>query len=556
MRFLEQFRVFATRSTLVTGIAVMFVCGPSLSAFGQPPQTTPPATQQAPTPSMPKVAPPAPVSPVENGTPLSIEDAVKMSLENNLGIKAQRMSPEMAEYALEQVQANYAPALLSTFSRSNSAAPPTDFLSATGTNGLSVVTTGNLLTQAGVQQALKFGGASYQVLWNGSRGTTDAPHAVFSPQLGSGITAIFNQPLLQNFGIDATREQLTQARNNASIADLQLRQQITATSYAVRSAYYSLVGAIQGYLVAQESLDIAKRSLSDNQRRLAVGTIPQIDIVSSESEVANNEEAVIIQQGQIDSAEDTLRTLVMNPAQPGFWTTTFKPTDPEQLTPTAIDVDAAVKNALENRTDVLIFKKQMDNTNVAMRLASNQKLPQANLQARYGVTGIGGTQFSYDPTGLSSTPIGQTVRSFSDVLRDVLGNDFRTWSVAVNFSYPLGTSPADAQYAEAKIQLEQQKTSLEGLKTQVAVSVREAARQVNTNLKRVAVDRKARELAQQKLDAEQKRFDVGLSSTLELFQAQRDLDAALRTEVSATIDYSRSLAAFQAIQMAPLNGGQ
>jgi outer membrane protein len=552
MRFYQQFRLFAIRSAVVIGIGVMFVCGPALSAFGQPPQTTPPAGQEpAQAQTMPKVAPPRPVSPVENGSPLSIEDAVKMALENNLGIKAQRMNPEMAEYALEQVQASYAPSLLSSFSRTNSAAPPTDFLSA----GVSVVSNANLLTQAGVQQALKFGGASYQVLWNGSRGTTDAPHAVFSPQLGSGVTASFNQPLLQGFRIDTTRSQLIQAKNNASIADLQLRQQITATSYGVRSAYYSLVGAIQGYLVAQESLDIAKRSLTDNQRRLQVGTIPQIDIVSSESEVANNEEAVIVEQSLIDSAEDTLRALVMNPSQSGFWTTTFKPIDPEQLTPTSIDVDAAVKNALENRTDLLIFSKQMDNTNVAMRLASNQKLPQANVQARYGITGIGGTQFSYDPTGLSSTPIGQTVRSFSDVLRDVLGNDFRTWSVVVNFSYPLGTSPADAQYAQAKIQSEQEKTSLENLKTQVVVSVREAARQVNTNLKRVEVDRKARELAQQKLDAEQKRFDVGLSSTLELFQAERDLDSALRTEVTATIDYSRSLAAFQAIQMAPLNGG-
>ena len=552
MRFYQQFRLFSGRSAVIAGTGLMFVCGPTLSASGQPPQTTTPPAQTTTQPQvMPRVAPTPPVSPVESGTPLSIDDAVKMALENNLGIKAQRMSPEMAEYAFEQVKANYAPFLVSSFSRNSSIAPPTDFLS----TGVSVVANAGLGTTAGVQQFIPFGGGNYSVTWNGTRSTTDAPRAVFSPQLGSGVTAVYNQPLLQNFRIDSTREQIIQARNNATIADLQLRQQITATSYAVRSAYYGLVGAIQGYLVAQESLNIAKQSLSDNQRRLQVGTIPQIDIVSSESEVASNEEAVIIQQGAIEAAEDALRALVMNPAQAGFWTTTFKPTDPEQVSATTIDVDAAVKNALENRTDLLIFKKQMDNTDVAMRLASNQKLPQANVQARYGVTGIGGTQFSYDPTGLSSTPIGQTVRSFTDVLRDVIGNDFRTWTVAVNFSYPIGTSQASAAYAQAKIQAQQQKTTLESLKTQVSISVREAARQVNTNLKRVEVDRKARELAEQKHDAEQKRFDVGLSSTLELFQAQRDLDQALRNEVNATIDYSRSLAAFEAIQMAPLNGG-
>lgn len=554
MRFYQQFRVFAVRSTVVAGTALMFVCGPALSAFGQPPQTVstpqPPTTTTPATQAPSNTALPQVVSPVDNGTPLSIEDAVKMALENNLGIKAERMNPEIAAYALEQVQGAYAPSLLSSFSQGSAATPPNDFLS----TGVSVVTNGNLQTGVGLQQNVRFGGGSYQVTWNGSRGTTDQPRPVFSPSLGSNMTALYNQPLLRNFRIDATRQQLQEARNNATIADLQVRQRITQTSFAVRAAYYNLVGAIESYKVAQESLNISKKSLADNQRRLAVGTIPQIDIVSSEAEVASNEEAVVVGLGAIDTAEDTLRALVMNSSQTGFWNVTFKPTDPEQMTPANIDVDAAVKNALDNRTDLLIFQKQMDNTNVAMKFAADQKLPAANLQATYGVRGFGGTQFSYDPLDLSAQPTA-TVRTFSDVLRDVLGNNFRTWSVAVNFSYPLGTSQASAAYAEAKIQSQQQKTSLQDQQTQVATAVRQAARQVNTNLKRVEVDRRARELAQQKLDAEQKRFDVGLSTTFELFQAQRDLDSALRTEVSATIAYSQSLAAFEAIQMAPLNGG-
>lgn len=563
MRFFEQFRVFATRSAVVAGAGLMFVCGPALSAFGQVPQAPPAAgvqtaspasTQSAPAPQTPAgTAPsrklPTVVSPVENGSPLSIEDAVKMALENNLGIQESRMNPEMAEYALEQIQTSYAPELLSSFSQGTSAAPPTDFLS----TGVAVVTTGSLTTTGSLFQQVKFGGGQYEVTWNGSRQTNDAPRAVFNPELGSGVTATYVQPLLQNFRIDQTREQVLQAKNNATISDLQLRQQITQTSYAVRAAYYGLVGAIENYKVAEESLEIAQQSLADDEHRLQVGTIPQMQIVSSTAEVASNEELVVINREAIEFAEDTLRILVMNKSQAGFWTETFKPTDPEQVTSVAIDVDAAVKNALQSRTDLLVFKKQIENNDVTMRFESNQKLPSANLQARYGVTGTGGTEFSYDPSGLSAIPIGSSGRSFSDVLTDVLHNSFKTWSVAVNFSYPLGPSPAGAAFAQAKILDQQYKTKLTDMETQVTIQVREAARQVAMNLKRVEVDTRARDLQQQKLDGEQRMFDVGLATALELTQAQRDLDGALRELVAAQIAYSNSLAAFQAIQLAPLS---
>src|SRR6185312_5245240 len=99
----------------------------------------------------------------------------------------------------------------------------------------------------------------------------------------------------------------------------------------------------------QQSLDLARQSLKDNQARVEVGTAAKIDTISSEAEVASNEEAVIIQQAAIESAEDQLRALLMNPSQAGFWTMNFVPSDEASMTQRTIDVDAAVKNALEHR---------------------------------------------------------------------------------------------------------------------------------------------------------------------------------------------------------------
>jgi outer membrane protein len=544
MRLYQPFPASFARTLTTAAGAFLFASGIALSASGQTGPTPAPTARGL-------QAPAAQPSPVADGSPISMDDAVRMALENNLGIQQERLNPQIQTLGIARAKGAFAPELFSTLNRRRSTAPPTDFLSQ---GGAATITSSNFSTQAGVQQVLPFAGTNYALSFDGSRSVTDASRVSFSPQLGSNLNLQVVQPLLRNFKIDTFRQQVLLANNQQRVAEIQLQQRITQTTRNVRAAYYNLVGAIAGLEVAQQSLDLSRESLRNNQTRVDVGTMAPIDIVAAKAEVASNEENVIIQEAAIQSAEDLLRTLVMNPQQPGFWTATFRPTDQPVLTPKAIDVDSAVQNALANRTDVLEFKRQMDTTDINLKYAQNQKLPGVDLTARYGVTGVGGTQFLYDQDSFNPNPTGQLVRPFGDVLRDVFGNDFKTWSVALNVSYPLGTSQADAAVAQGKLQKQQQRTSLSDLEMQVATAVREAARSVNTNLKRVEATRKARELAEQRLEAEQKRFTVGLSTTFELFQAQRDLARARQSELNATIDYNRSLVDFEAVQTAPIGG--
>src|SRR4029079_10293342 len=175
-----------------------------------------------------------------------------------------------------------------------------------------ITTNGSMTGQAGRQQNMRWFGGNYQVAFDGSRTTTNAINSVFNPQLGSGLNAAYTQPFLRNFKIDALRQQLLTSDNNAKIADLQLQQRITQTARNVRAAYYQLVGAINGLEVARESLRVAETSLKNNRTRVEVCTIAEIDIVTAQAEVASNEEAVIVQQAQIETAQDTLRALIMN----------------------------------------------------------------------------------------------------------------------------------------------------------------------------------------------------------------------------------------------------
>jgi outer membrane protein TolC len=516
---------------------IVFVSGLPLSASGQ-------------TPSTPPAVPAGAVQSAVQGTPLSIDDAVKMALENNLGIQVEKLNPQIQVLGISRAVSAYAPTLFTTLSRRNQTAPPTDFLS----TGVQVVTAGNFATTGGVQQLLRWGGASYQVSVDGTRATSNASHTVFSPQLGSDFNAAYTQPLLRNFKIDATRQQVALSQNQAQSADIQLQQRVTQTARNVRAAYYQLIGAISGLDVAQQSLDVARVALKNNQTRVEVGTMAQIDIVSAEAEVASNEEGVIIAQAAIETAQDQLRTLVMNPGQPDFWTARFTPSEKPTLVPREINLDAAVKNALQNRTDIRDFKKNMENTDINMAYARNQKLPAVDLTARYGLTGVAGVQNLYDTSAIDGSPIvtGTSVRTFTDALHDVFANDFKTWSFGVNVSYPLGTSTADAAFAQLKLQKQQDQQNLSNLEMAVTTQVRQAGRDVNTNLRRVEATTRARELAEQKLTADNKRFAVGLAQTFEVLQSQRDLSRARQSELNAIIDYNRSLVDFEAVQSAPI----
>ncbi len=543
MRFEQQISACFKFGLVCTAAVLLSGSGRILFASEQTP-STPPATAQPTTPAAPPQQSGAAVPGPE--LQLSADESVKLALENNLGIRAERLSPQAQALAVAQTRAAYAPVVFGGSTKNSNSSPPQNFLA-----GNDFTTNAGFRSSAGVAQNLKWFGGRYQASLDGSRNTTSDPTDPFNPRLSSNFNFNFTQPLLRDLRIDAVRQQLLIGQKQQEIVDLQLQQQVTQTARSVRNAYYDLVGAIGQLKVSRESLRLAQESLKNNERRVEVGTIPPIDIVEAQAEVSRNEEAVIISESQVKSFEDVLRTLIMNPQQPDFWAVHIVPSEEPVLTPRALDLDAAIQNALNQRTDVAQAHREMDQTDITMKFARNQKLPALNAIVNYGLAGVGGTRTLYDTTGGFPVPTGVAQRSFSDALRDIFGNDFKTWSLQFQVSYPIGTSAADAGYAQAKVQREQQVTTLRQLELQVTQQVREAARQVDTSLKRVEATGKAREFGLKRYEAEQKRIAVGLSTTFQLFQAQRDLSSAQLAELNAIIAYNRALIAFEAIQSVP-----
>jgi len=544
MRFEQRISVCLKFAVACGAAAVLSGSERTLFASGQATQPAAPTqTAKPPVPAQPQSGLVVPGPELQ----LSADEAVKLALENNLGIRAERLSPQAQAFAVAQTRAAYAPIVFGGSTKNSNSSPPQNFLA-----GNDFTTNAGFRSTAGVAQNLKWFGGRYQASLDGARNTTSDPTDPFNPRLSSNFNFNFTQPLLRDFTIDQTRQQLLIGEKQQEIVDLQLQQQVTQTSRSVRNAYYDLVSAIGQLRVSQESLQLAQESLKNNERRFEVGTIPEIDIVESQAEVSRNQESVIISESQVKSFEDALRTLILNPQQPDFWAVHIVPSEEPVLTPRALDLDAAIQSALNQRTDIAQTHREMDQTDITMKFARNQKLPALNAIVNYGLAGVGGTRTIYDTSGGFPVPTGVAQRSFSDALRDIFGNDFKTWSVQLNVSYPIGTSIADAAYAQTKLQKTQEAETLHNLEMGVTTQVRQAARDVNTNLRRIEAARRARELAEQRLAADNKRFNVGLANTFEVLQSQRDLSRARNAELRAVIDYNQSLVDFEAVQIAPI----
>ena len=528
-------RTIATRVRIVG--AFMAVFGTSASVFAQASQSS----QQlaASTPQVRR---------------LTADDAVKLALENNLGIRVARIDPQIQDFNVLGARAAWSPALSTTFQTNSIDAPNQSFLA--GGQGTKT-STDQFLSNVGITQTLPWGG-NYDIGWDSSRLLSNNSFATFSPQLRTSLALNYTQPLLRNWGIDSARQQMLISTKNREISDVTLRQTVATTTRTVRNAYWDLAFAIASLGVQQQSLDLAQESLRNTRARVEIGTTPPIDIVEAEAEVARRQEGVIVAQGQIATAEDALRALVFDPGMADFWTLRIEPTDLPPFEPIAVDADAAVRNALSRRTDLEQARKAIEANDINIRFFRNQTLPDVSANLNYGLQGLGGTflERGLGPFGPGTGDIiGSSQRGFTSVMSDLFENAFPSWTAVLTINYPLGTSPADANLARERLEQSQAQTQLRNQELQIATQVRVAARTVQTNQQRVVSSRSARQLAERRLEAEQRKFEAGTSTSFLVFQAQRDLSQARNNELQNVLDFHRSVVDLETVQDAPLQGG-
>jgi outer membrane protein TolC len=272
--------------------------------------------------------------------------------------------------------------------------------------------------------------------------------------------------------------------------------------------------------------------------------------VSAQAVVAANQEQLIIAETAVKLAEDRLRVLIFDPTVRTNWNIQIDAADSPPVGTSVIDVEAAVTRALAQRADLLRARKDIVNSEWNEKYANNQRLPDVRLNATYQASGLGGTQVLRSG-GFPGTIQGPgLVTPFGTVLGQLFAGDYPTWSAGVSVSYPIGESTDHANYARAKLERSQTAQRLKSAEARAIQQVRDAAWKIEMNAKRIETTRASRELAEQRLDAERKRFEVGMSTSFLVIQAQRDLAQATTSELSAVLAYDLSLVDFEALQEA------
>jgi outer membrane protein len=482
------------------------------------------------------------VTPATQGAPVNLtaDEAVARALERNLTLASQRLTPRTFDFSLAATRANYRPVLTSTLSNNSQTS-----LSSTTVEGGLVVNTDTQSWNSGVQQNVPWGGGNYSVTFNNSRDFSTRTTGLFNPTFGSTLRAQYVQPLLQNFKIDNTRTQLGLQTLQQQIADLDLRATVASTVAQVRNTYWELVFAYQQVEASQRSLELAAKLVSDNKMRVEIGTMAPIDVVQAQAEEASRRTQLVNSQTILRNSELALKQLIVGGTDDELWNATINPVDRPSPQPEPINLESAVTNALQNRTDLATSRKNIESTNVTLRSLKNQTLPGLNLVTIYQLVGRGGTSIPRD--GLDPIIRG----GYWDALGNIGTFDAPTWTLRLDFSYPIGQSVAEANVARQQIILQQNQTQIKTTELQIATEVTGAALSVTSALEGLQAAAASRELSERRLEAAQSKFEVGMATNFEVVQAQRDLNDARNSELRQLLNYRRALVDLERVQISP-----
>jgi outer membrane protein len=467
---------------------------------------------------------------------LTADEAVARALERNVTLASQRLTPQTYDYSLSATRAFYQPVLSSTVS--NNSATQLGRLTIDGGDKTNQNTSN---WNAGFAQNIRKYGGNYSVNWTNNRSTTTQTTALFDPGYGAVFNASYTQPLMQNLKLDQNRTTLLTTAIQQDVAELDLQATTASIVAQVRNAYWEFVFAILNLENQRASLDLSSKLVQDNRARVEIGTMAPIDIVQAQAEEATRRQALVNAEATLQNTELALKQLIVSGTDDPLWTATLNATDRPAPGSETIDLEAAVRNALANRTDMLTAKKNIDSANITLRSLNNQSLPALNLVTTYRLEGRGGT---------SGTP-GIPPTNWFDSLAGIGKIDAPTWTVQMNFQYPLGTSAAEANKARQQIIIRQNQTAIKATELQIATDVTAAAIGIRTSLEAIQAAASARELSVKRAEAAQSKLDVGMATNFEVVQAQRDLADARNRELREHLNYRRALVDFQRTQISP-----
>jgi outer membrane protein TolC len=466
---------------------------------------------------------------------LTEADIVQLVLENNLDVIVDRYDPQLAFYNIEQAYNLFDPKLQFTASIGRSTSPlPTNFVT-----GVFSLTNFQHIANVSFSQLFQTG-TQYRIDFFNTRQSSNNERNALNPVLSTAMQATIIQPLLKNFGLLPNTRFIRIYRNNRNISENLFAQRIIDLINQSQNLYWDLVFAREDIKVKQRSLDLAVKVNQDTVREVEIGTRAPIDIIKTESEMANRREDLIVAQFTLQQLEDQMKKLITSLGDPSAQIPArIDPLD-STLPPSALkdfDLAQAVSYALEARPEIKQARKQIENFEIDVQYFRNQLLPRADLQLSYGTGGLSGPSRIFLPDG---SIVEGPATGYWDGLNQVFRRDFPSYTAQISVEVPIKNRSGQADYARSAVAKRQAERFLKALEQRIALEVRTAHTQLEMNRARIDAAQKARELAEKNLDAEQKKYQLGTSAIRFVLEEQSNLAIAQSNELRAMVDFTKS----------------
>src|SRR5271170_4850494 len=517
---------------------------------------------------------------------LSLDDAISLALENNLNIFVERFAPWIAETQLLNTQqvvlgsspsVSFDPVLSVGYSWQHANVPVNNpFISGTGTgNDILVVNQNYSAVNFGYTQGFHTG-TNFSVTLNTARSATNEPDVFFNPAFTPILTATLSQPLLNGFGILPNTRYIIEQKNTIKAANSQFAQQVIAVVTQTSDDYWELVYDRENVKVEEAAVGVSHKLWEDNKKQLEIGTMAPLDVLTAESQLATDQQNLIVAQTtKLQQETVLLNDIAKSLLAKDVAGNEIVPTTPIS-TPDVVEnipLQDAVQEAWKKRPELYQADLNLKNSRIEVKATRNALLPSLNAYIQYQAQGLNGTginttnvpgSFIADTgaplvgpdgvplviganeafVGVPATTTSLTHGGVSDALSDVFKNQYPTYSAGVTLTMPLRNRSAQADSARAQFDERQLQVEYRQTENTIVINVRNAIIALAQDRSQVAAAEKARNLAQQTLDAEQKKYQLGSSTSYQVVLRSRDLTAAQGTALRAQANLAEASVLF------------
>lgn len=485
---------------------------------------------------------------------MSLNDAIRLALTNNLELEIENYNEDLSRMRVFGTRGFYDPVARFTVGWFSATRPSSSILDAG--SAIPTTITKNWQMNSRLTQNLQ-GGGSLVLDFNNNRGTTNSAFSFINPQFGSTLGITFNQPLWRGFRQTSVERQLKIYNLDTAISDSQFKQRVSEIIQQVENQYWELVYAIENFEARRSSLELAIVQYRNNQKRVEIGVMAPIEITSSRAEVATREQEMIQSEVQIINAQNALKRLLAPDPRASLWSLTILPTEQPQVRDVGISLETAIDTALQRRPELEQLSLELDKVDIDRKYYKKDGKPSVNL--RFGLSSVGTSgrvlrsiQVDTDGDGFPDTVIPDVPQTdspfygnFSDSWGQSLRFDYLTYNTAIDVEIPLRNRSNEAQMAQLAVSERQLNSRVKNSQQLIIVDVRNAFEGIHTRRKGLEAARVARQLTEEQLQGENKRFEAGLSTNFEVLRYQRDLAEAQVRELRAMIDYQIALTALQ-----------